>query len=182
MPGVETEVLEISRSTSGSKLLNEEFTPSALSKDIESKSANVVHLATHGQFSSKQEDTFLLTWDGRLNIRELSELLQKREAGQLGAIDLLVLSACDTAAGDDRAVLGLAGLAVKSGARSTIATLWPVKDKVASRLMVKLYQGIGKTDISKAEALRQAQISILSDKSFSDPFFWSSFVLVGNWL
>ena len=182
LPGVETEVLEISRSTSGSKLLNEEFTPSALSKDIESKSANVVHLATHGQFSSKQEDTFLLTWDGRLNIRELSELLQKREAGQLGAIDLLVLSACDTAAGDDRAVLGLAGLAVKSGARSTIATLWPVKDKVASRLMVKLYQGIGKTDISKAEALRQAQISILSDKSFSDPFFWSSFVLVGNWL
>ena len=182
LPGVETEVVQISQFTSGSKLLNQEFTPSTLSRNIESKNANVVHLATHGQFSSKQEDTFLLTWDGRLNIRELSELLQKREAGQLGAIDLLVLSACDTAAGDDRAVLGLAGLAVKSGARSTIATLWPVKDRVASRLMVKLYQGIGKTDISKAEALRQAQISILSDKSFSDPFFWSSFVLVGNWL
>ncbi len=180
LPAVETEVLEISKSTSGSKLLNQEFTPTTLSKSIESKSANVVHLATHGQFSSKQENTFLLTWDGRLNIRELSEMLQSRETGDSGSIDLLVLSACDTAAGDDRAVLGLAGLAVKSGARSTIATLWPVKDKVASRLMVKLYQGLGK--ISKAEALRQAQIYILSDKNFSDPFFWSSFVLVGNWL
>ena len=180
LPAVETEVLEISKSTSGSKLLNQEFTPTTLSKSIESKSANVVHLATHGQFSSKQENTFLLTWDGRLNIRELSEMLQSRETGNSGSIDLLVLSACDTAAGDDRAVLGLAGLAVKSGARSTIATLWPVKDKVASRLMVKLYQGLGK--ISKAEALRQAQIYILSDKNFSDPFFWSSFVLVGNWL
>ncbi|WP_082429468.1 CHAT domain-containing protein [Pseudanabaena sp. 'Roaring Creek'] len=182
LPAVETEVVTISQATSGNKLLNQEFTPSALSKSIESKMANVVHLATHGQFSSKQEDTFLLTWDGRLNIRELSELLQKRETGQSGAIDLLVLSACDTAAGDDRAVLGLAGLALKSGARSTIATLWPVKDNVASRLMVKLYQDLGKPHISKAEALRQAQISILSDKNFTDPFFWSSFVLVGNWL
>ncbi|TYQ31331.1 CHAT domain-containing protein [Pseudanabaena sp. UWO310] len=182
LPAVETEVVAISQSTSGSKLLNQEFTPNALSKSIESKTANVVHLATHGQFSSKQEDTFLLTWDGRLNIRELSELLQKRETGQSGAIDLLVLSACDTAAGDDRAVLGLAGLALKSGARSTIATLWPVKDNVASRLMVKLYQDLGKPHVSKAEALRQAQISILSDKNFTDPFFWSSFVLVGNWL
>ncbi|WP_233424354.1 CHAT domain-containing protein [Pseudanabaena biceps] len=182
LPAVETEVVAISQATSGNKLLNQEFTPSALSKSIESKMANVVHLATHGQFSSKQEDTFLLTWDGRLNIRELSELLQKRETGQSGAIDLLVLSACDTAAGDDRAVLGLAGLALKSGARSTIATLWPVKDNVASRLMVKLYQDLGKPHVSKAEALRQAQISILSDKNFTDPFFWSSFVLVGNWL
>lgn len=92
-----------------------------------------------------------------------------------------MLSACDTASGDDRAVLGLAGLAVKSGARSTVATLWPVKDQAAAKLMRELYQGISQANMSKAEVLRQAQLTLLSDPSFSDPFFWSAYTLVGNW-
>ncbi|MHC5833097.1 MAG: CHAT domain-containing protein, partial [Nostoc sp.] len=92
-----------------------------------------------GQFSSRLEDTFLLTWDGKVNVKELSELLKNRGNDPSKAIELLVLSACDTAAGDDRAVLGLAGLAVKSGARSTIATLWPVKDQAAAILMTRFY-------------------------------------------
>ncbi|MEL7228025.1 MAG: CHAT domain-containing protein, partial [Cyanobacteria bacterium J06576_12] len=142
--------------------------------------ANIVHLATHGQFSSRLEDTFLSTWEGRLSVKELAEILQAR-GRQASAIELLVLSACDTASGDDRAVLGLAGLAVQSGARSTVATLWPVKDKAAAKLMRELYQGISTADMSKAEALRQAQLVLLADPSFSDPFFWSAYTLVGNW-
>lgn len=95
---------------------------------------------------------------------------------------MLVLSACDTATGDDRAVLGLAGLAVKSGARSTIATLWPVKDKAAEMLMTRFYDQLRKPQITKAEALRQAQIELIRQTDFQDPFFWSAFVLVGNWV
>jgi CHAT domain-containing protein len=69
----------------------------------------VVHLATHGQFSSNEKDTFILTWDDRLNVNQLNTLLRSREEIGRNPIELLVLSACQTAAGDRRAALGLAG-------------------------------------------------------------------------
>jgi CHAT domain-containing protein len=182
LPAVESEVQQISQTVPSSMLLNQKFTSLALSDRVKSSSANVVHLATHGQFSSRLEDTFLLTWDGEVNVKELSELLKNRSGNSSKAIELLVLSACDTATGDDRAVLGLAGLAVKSGARSTIATLWPVKDKAAQMLMTRFYDQLRQPKITKAEALRQAQINLIRQTDFRDPFFWSAFVLVGNWL
>lgn len=180
LPAVESEVKKISQKVSSELLLNQQFTSQALGDRIKSNRADVVHLATHGQFSSRLEDTFLLTWDGQVNVKELSELLKNRGNGSQ-AIELLVLSACDTATGDERAVLGLAGLAVKSGARSTIATLWPVKDKAAEMLMTRFYGQIRQPSTSKAEALRQAQIQLIRETDFRDPFFWSAFVLVGNW-
>ncbi|MCG6136097.1 MAG: CHAT domain-containing protein [Nostoc sp. LLA-1] len=182
LPAVESEVKQISQAVSSSTLLNQKFTSQALADRVKSSKADVVHLATHGQFSSRLEDTFLLTWDGQVNVKELSELLQNRGGNSSKAIELLVLSACDTAAGDDRAVLGLAGLAVKSGARSTIATLWPVKDQAAAMLMTRFYEQLRQPKITKAEALRQAQINLIRQTDFRDPFFWSAFVLVGNWL
>ncbi len=182
LPAVESEVQQISKTVSASQLMNQEFTSAALSDRVKNSNANVVHLATHGQFSSRQEDTFLLTWDGQVRIQELAELLKARAGNSSRAIELLVLSACDTATGDDRAVLGLAGLAVKSGARSTIAALWPVKDKAAAMLMSNFYKELQKPGITKAEALRQAQIDLIRRTDFREPFFWSAFVLVGNWL
>ena len=179
LPAVEEEVFDISQLVSANTLINEEFTSERLAKNIENSSASIVHLATHGQFSSRLEDTFLSTWEGRLSVKELSEILKSR--GASSAIELLVLSACDTASGDNRAVLGLAGLAVKSGARSTVATLWPVKDKAAAKLMTALYEGIDEPGMSKAEALRQAQLTLMADPTYSDPFFWSAYTLVGNW-
>ncbi len=182
LPGVKTEVKQISNKVkSASTLLNDNLTEVSLSAKVKNGSANVVHLATHGQFSSRLDDTFLLTWDGQINIKELSELLRNRQSRQSQNIDLLVLSACDTAAGDNRAVLGLAGLAVKSGARSTIASLWPVKDKATVALMNSFYENLLKPGTTKAEALRQAQINIMKKTDFQEPFFWSAFVLVGNW-
>ena len=182
LPAVESEVKQISKAVSSFILLNQQFTSQALAQRVKSSNAGIVHLATHGQFSSRLEDTFLLTWNGQVNVKELSELLKNRHGDPSKAIELLVLSACDTAAGDDRAVLGLAGLAVKSGARSTIATLWPVKDKAAAMLMTHLYEQLRQPKITKAEALRQAQINMIQQTDFHDPFFWSAFVLVGNWL
>ncbi|MDZ8260526.1 CHAT domain-containing protein [Nostoc sp. ChiQUE01b] len=182
LPAVESEVKQISKAVSSSVLLNQEFTSQALAERVKSSSKSIVHLATHGQFSSRLEDTFLLTWDGEVNVKELSELLKNRGSDPSKAIELLVLSACDTATGDDRAVLGLAGLAVKSGARSTIATLWPVKDRAAAMLMTRFYDQLRQPKITKAEALRQAQISLIRQTDFYEPFFWSSFVLIGNWI
>ncbi|QLE55955.1 CHAT domain-containing protein [Nostoc sp. TCL26-01] len=182
LPAVESEVQQISQTLPSATLLNQKFTSQALGDRVKFGNADIVHLATHGQFSSRLEDTFLLTWDGQINVKELSELLKNRGGGASKAIELLVLSACDTATGDDRAVLGLAGLAVKSGARSTIATLWPVKDKAAQLLMTRFYDQLRQPKITKAEALRQAQINLIRQTDFHEPFFWSAFVLVGNWL
>lgn len=182
LPAVETEVMAIAQIVSTSKMLNQEFTKSALADRVKNSKAHIVHLATHGQFSSRLEDTFLLTWDGRVNVKELADLLQTRESDPANAIELLVLSACNTATGDDRAVLGLAGLTIKSGAHSTLATLWPVKDKAAALLMTIFYQQLQQPGTTKSEALRQAQIQLIHKTDFREPFFWSSFVLVGNWL
>ena len=181
LPAVETEVQEISRTVSSTAMLNQSFTNEAITDRVKNSQINIVHLATHGQFSSRLAETFLLTWNGRVNVKELAEILQSRSGAVANPIDLLVLSACDTATGDDRAVLGLAGLAVKSGARSTVATLWPVKDKAAALLMSDFYQKLKVPGITKAEALRQSQVDLIRKTDFREPFFWSAFVLVGNW-
>ncbi|MGB0560830.1 MAG: CHAT domain-containing protein [Spirulinaceae cyanobacterium] len=181
LPAVEREVAAIEALTDSKALLNAQFTSQAVSKAVQTGSADVVHLATHGQFSSNPEETFFLTWEGEINVRELADLLLNRQRTGGKAIELLVLSACETAAGDDRATLGLAGLAVKSGARSTIATLWPIKDNVAAQLMIDFYEQLSTAGSSRAEALRQAQLNLLADPSYRDPFFWSPYTLVGNW-
>ena len=139
-------------------------------------------MATHGQFSSNPEETFILTWNDKINVKELEKLLKLRETTEDSPIELLVLSACQTASGDNRAALGLAGLAVRSGARSTLATLWSAKDQSTAKLMVKFYQALTREGVSKAEALRQAQLEMLQSPRYQDPFYWAPFVLVGNWL
>jgi CHAT domain-containing protein len=163
-------------------LLNEAFTQTALQKKVEFSPFPVVHIATHGQFSSNQDKTFILAWNGPINIRELRSLLQTNEASGKEALELLVLSACETAAGDKRAALGLAGMAVRTGARSTAATLWSVNDQATAELMGKFYEGLATQKMTKAEALRQAQLTLLKNRWYKHPFYWASYVLVGNWL
>ncbi len=183
LPSVAIELKQIGLEVNGSKLLlDKQFTRTALKNQIEAKPFKVVHLATHGQFSSNPAETFLLTWDGRINVKELDELLQIRGKSEKDAIELLVLSACQTANGDLRATLGLAGVALRSGVRSTLATLWSVRDESTAELMIKFYQQLTRSPSGKADALRQAQLTLLRNPSYNHPFFWSPFVLVGNWL
>ncbi|MGB7443156.1 MAG: CHAT domain-containing protein [Coleofasciculaceae cyanobacterium] len=182
LPFVEQELAEIKSEVPGELLLNENFTKAAIEKAMDSVAFPVVHLATHGQFSSNAEDTFILAWDQRLNVNQLNNLLRSREESGGGAIELLVLSACQTATGDKRAALGLAGVAVRAGARSTLATLWLVDDAATAQLMIRFYQELTDTKITKAEALRRAQMALLKNSQYQQPRFWAPFVLVGNWL
>ncbi|WP_414543905.1 CHAT domain-containing protein [Nostoc sp. CCY0012] len=161
------------------ELLNQDFTKTNLQKQIQSHPFSVVHLATHGQFSSDFEQTYIMTWDQLLRIRELDTLLRARGETRPESIELLVLSACKTASGDKRAALGLAGVAVQAGARSTIATLWIVDDEATRNFMGELYRQLN-TGVSKAEALQRAQLAILAQKH--SPYFWAPYVLLGNWL
>ena len=182
LPGVESEIKQIKNEVSAQVLLNQTFTTQAIEKQVNTSRYPVVHLATHGQFSSNADETFVLTWDNRINVKQLGELLQNRASDSDNAIELLVLSACQTADGDKRAALGLAGVAVRSGARSTIATLWSVDDTSTSAFMVEFYKQLAKPNVTKAEALRNAQIALLKEPAFKHPFYWAPFVLIGNWL
>ena len=185
LPNVEAELNQIQSQLPNSTpiLLNQEFTETAIKNSIATSTFPVIHLATHGQFSSQAEKTFILTWDDNININELTNLLQATDQQRSNPIELLVLSACETAKGDNRAALGIAGVAVRAGARSTLATLWQVNDEATSTLMTKFYQELSNTTLTKAEALRRAQLSILEDPNYNQqPYYWAPFVLVGNWL
>lgn len=165
----------------GKVLLNQDFTRTKLEDTLNANPVPIVHLATHAQSSGNLEDTFILAWDGEIQINQLSALLQTATLSRRQPIELLVLSACQTAVGDDRAALGLAGIAVRAGARSTMATLWSVSDEAMAQLMGQLYEKLAQTDFTKAEALQQAQLSLLQNPSYKHPFYWSSVILLGNW-
>lgn len=183
---VPLELAQIQAQLSQSKRLEDaEFQKKTINQQINRQDYNVVHLATHGQFSSDPEQTFLLDWNGRIKTSEIDDLLRFADPQRKTAIELLVLSACETAKGDSRAALGLAGMAIRAGARSTLATMWQVDDASTAQFMIEFYQRLNQMDQTKAEALREVQLSFLRDfpqGSLDAPYYWAPFILVGNWL
>ena len=179
---VRTEMQQIQSTVDSRVLLDQTFTQAALEAEINRHPFPVVHLATHGQFSSNPEETFILTWDTPIKINTLNRLLRNSEQNRQDAIELLVLSACETAAGDKRAALGLAGVAVRAGARSTLASLWSLDDESSAVLMEQFYQTLTQSPTTKAAALRQAQLGLLQNPGYRHPRYWAPYVLVGNWL
>jgi CHAT domain-containing protein len=159
-------------------LLDQGFTRQALQSQVEKTAFPIVHIATHGQFSSTLDDTFLLAWDQRILLRQIESLVHDRQV----PLEMLVLSACETAAGDDRAVLGLAGVALKAGAQSTLATLWSVNDEASAAFTQEFYSNLAQPGTSRAEALRQAQVAMIQSRDYGHPLYWSAYVLLGSWL
>ena len=182
LPNVKVELKLIQQSgVTTTTLLDQDFQSTTLRKTINAKPFKIVHLATHGQFSSKAKDTFILAADGRINVSQLDSLLKSREQKRREPVELLVLSACETAAGDNRAALGLAGVAIRAGARSTLASLWQIGDDSTALFISQFYHQLtmGKTT---AEALRLAQLKLLQGSEYTRPLYWAPYVLVGNWL
>jgi CHAT domain-containing protein len=168
----------------GTTLLDEQFTTAAFSQRVDKSDYPIIHVGTHGRFSSDPKQTMLLAWDKPINKFGIERLLRGISDNQK-SLELLVLSACETAVGDHRSALGIAGIAAQFGARTTIASLWVVDDASTQVLMRNFYQnlkiGIERSQ-TKAEALRQAQLSLLNDKDYHHPYYWAPFVIVGSWL
>ncbi|MDJ0637099.1 MAG: CHAT domain-containing protein [Xenococcaceae cyanobacterium MO_188.B29] len=181
---VKVELEDIQQKLDSTVLIDREFTQEALQAKMQSTEYPIVHIATHGQFSSILEDTFLLAWDSRIQINQLNSIIQTQNLQQQNAIELLVLSACETAVGDRRAALGLAGMAVRAGARSTLATLWSVNDRTTALAIDTFYQQLTqpKVPISKTKALRESQLTLINSTQFNHPYYWAPFILIGNWL
>lgn len=183
LPAIADEINSITAAgVATTTLLDDGFTRPALETQINAAPFNVIHLATHGQFSSRQTETFILAADGPINVSQFDRLLKSREFARSEAVELLVMSACETASGDDRATLGLAGAAIRAGARSTMASLWQIDDRATAALVKQFYQELTNPEITKAEALRRAQLALLKQDGYSQPSYWSAYVLVGNWL
>lgn len=181
LPNVVSELDAVHRLEGGTSLLNSAFLRPRFARELRDVDFSIVHIASHGQFGSDPSRTFVLAYDGRLNLDDLEndiKLARFRDPG----LELLVLSACQTAAGDDRAALGLAGLALKAGARSALATLWSVSDQASGPLVVDFYQKLQGGTASKAQALQAAQRGMLADPLLSHPAYWAPFLLIGNWL
>jgi CHAT domain-containing protein len=181
LPNVGPELDSVQQMYSGTLLRDKDYLLGNLERELEKKSYNVVHIASHAQFRSDPKQTFLLTFDGKLTMDLLEKLIAPSRYREQ-PIELLALSACQTATGDDRAALGLAGVAIKAGARSALASLWFINDQSSTLLVSEFYRNLQGQNLSKAKALQQAQLKLLADSRFRHPGYWGPFLLIGNWL
>jgi filamentous hemagglutinin family protein len=205
LPAVAQEVSIIAEDIwQGRYLLNKDFTLENL-KSLKNK-FGIIHLATHGQFNGgPPENSFVLLWNNKLNLNQFGDLKFNDPT-----VELLVLSACETAMGDEQAELGFGGLAVKTGAKTALAGLWQVDDSATLGFMAEFYQQLKKAPI-KSEALRQAQIAMLKGEirvengqlrtstrgvplppevlenlskgkinTLTHPYYWAAFTMIGN--
>jgi CHAT domain-containing protein/Tfp pilus assembly protein PilF len=181
LPYVSGELKAIQEILGGRSLLDQEFVVARVEEEMRKEPFSILHIASHGHFGKDVEDTFVLAFDARLTMDRLGDyvgLFRFREE----PLDLLTLSACETAAGDDRAALGLAGIAIRAGARSALATLWHVSDPASYRLVVEFYRRLHDPGVSRASALQAAQLALLKDPRYDHPCYWAPFLLINNWL
>ncbi|MBD0265505.1 MAG: CHAT domain-containing protein, partial [Tolypothrix sp. Co-bin9] len=197
---VKLELKTITTSLPKSKgLLDQDFTSERLQQELEKNTYPIIHIATHGKFGIDDRETFLVTgkrveanpqksrraetYNERLSITDLYELISNNR-DRNNPIQLLTLTACETAVGSDRETLGLAGIAIQAGSQSAMASLWKIDDAATAQLIAKFYQS-WHSGLSKAKALQATQIAWLQahqQQLESHPGYWAPFILIGNWL
>lgn len=179
LPYVPDELEGIRSVIGGDLLLNESFGTEQFTEHVINSQPTVVHIASHAVFTGTPESSYVTTYDGHLDMNELHALVAQSRFRE--PLELLTLSACETAAGDERAALGLSGIAIRAGARSALGTLWTVSDEASEDLFVAFYTAL-EPGVSKAEALRIAQQQLIADERFAHPYYWSPYLLISNWL
>jgi len=190
LSNVSNEITGVEAKIPGSKqLLDDAFTPVGMQKELSQTIYPIIHLATHGKFGTDPDDTFILTGNRqKLTLNALDRLIRQTTRNR-EPLELLTLTACETAVGDDRSSLGLAGVAIQAGARSALASLWSIDDTATAKLAADFYAKLPDASVNKAQALQLAQQALINgstnasanDPDFSHPAYWSPFVLVGNW-
>jgi len=178
LPSVTNEVSDLQKNMDNTTLLNQSFTYGGFNESIGSGDYSIIHVASHGYFGKSADDSFVMTYDRNLKLRDFQTILNNKNIKK-NPISLLTLSACQTAEGDDRALLGFSGIAIKTNAMSAIGTLWSVNDAATASFMRNFYGNLN--TLPKAQALRQAQLALLRSNDLKHPYYWSPFVLVGNW-
>ena len=177
LPNVQQEIDSISQYLPGQTFLNQEFTSQSLEKTVNNSTKDLVlHFATHGKFNGLKDDSNILAWDTTISLTKLEAIIQGRSN-----IELIFFSACRTAVGNKLSILGLAGIGLRSGASSTIGSLWTVNDASIAQISRDFYYFWQEKGFPLAEALRQAQLQQIKDQRSPHPSEWASLILVGNW-
>lgn len=165
----------------GKELVDAKFDRAGIEEQFENESFDIVHIASHGAFEKSTGTGYVLTAKERLGFEDLASIIRKTRFRDRPT-ELITLSACETAVGGEDAVLGLAGLSLRAGARSTLATLWRVNDAATAELMDAFYRHLAEGRESRAGALRKAQQSVLENPVLRHPSYWAPFTLLGSWL
>ena len=184
LTNIKKEIDQVLMLIPGSKqLLNQEFTRDRLQAELQRSIYPIIHIATHAEFGITPEDTFVIIGKNeKLTMTDLYSMIQNLSKG-INSVDLLLLTACETARGNDHTNLGLASVAVSAGVRSTLASLWSINDAATVTLVTKFYQYWYDYGFSKAEALQKAQQDLITlGKKYAHPYYWAPFILLGNWL
>jgi filamentous hemagglutinin family protein len=180
---VKKEVEIINELTGGYQLLNEDFTKSIFSKNFQNNDFSIIHIATHGMFDSYAGESFIQAYDSPIHFNDMESILRCVQYRD-NQIELLTLSACQTATGDEWAAMGLAGVTLQAGIKSAIASFWSVNDKTTYLLMKSFYQYLfDQSDYhTKAKAIQKAQQDLKNESDYTHPYYWAGFLLIGNWL
>ncbi len=181
LPNVPKELEQIQDITGGTILLNSNFTNENVKKSLTADDFSIVHLATHGWFGDKSNDILLESFGGEITMEALGKMMSISRFRK-NNVSLLTISACDSGIGDERAAMGLGGLALRSGVESAVVTLWSINDEAASDVITGFYKHLMHGNLSKAKALQQSQINMIHSENFNHPAYWSSFLLVGDWM
>jgi CHAT domain-containing protein len=181
LPYVTDEANEIKALLGGRILMNHDFQLADIQQSLTDDVYTIVHIASHSHFSGDKDQSYILTFDDRMTLEQMDQCMGVFRFRQT-PLDLVTLSACETAVGDDRAALGLAGVAIKAGARSALASLWSINDKASSRLVAEFYRQLMNPALNRAQSLQAAQMMLLKDPQYDHPVFWAPFLMINNWL
>ena len=177
LPYVREELAKIDEIAESKNFLNQEFNLDNFVKQTEKDKYNVIHIATHGEFSGTARDTYLQAYQQKISLKELEQILNQREGDS--KLSLLTLSACETAVGNKRAILGLAGVAIRSNVDNVLGSLWSVSDEEMVSFTSDFYRYWIEDELTKSQALRLAQINLIKNPDFH-PAIWSSLILISS--
>ncbi|MDP6979085.1 MAG: CHAT domain-containing protein [Myxococcota bacterium] len=180
LPTVSRELEALATLFDGVELIGERFQAENIERALTRDSFDVIHIASHGRFPANGDAPYLVTAGDPLGLDDLAAMI-RRTRFRDRPTELITLSACETAVGDEGAALGFAGLALRSGARSTLATLWRVNDQASADFMQTFYARLAEGDTTRAGALREAQLDFLDNTVLRHPYFWAPYLLLGNW-
>ncbi len=163
------------------RLFQTEFSQSKFADALQNQPYDIIHVASHAEVGPNPEDNFIAAIDGPIDMNQLALSLRARSLLSSRPLELLTLSACSTAGGDDLAPLGLAGIAFRAGARSVVASLWPVRDRATADMMEDLYTSLA-SGSARGVALAQAQAKMIRNGgAAADPSVWGAFLAIGDW-
>jgi len=182
LPGVPGELRDIKEIMNAKGIIqNNEYTVEALTNKFKEEPYALIHIATHGVFGGTPEESFLLTYNDKLTMNILEKVINLGKFREQ-KVELLTLSACQTALGNERAAMGLAGVAVKAGVKGVIATLWFVDDEATSLAIREFYRQLKIPGLSKAKAMQNVQKQLIAQRRYWHPLYWGPFLVIGNWM